>query len=159
MRGAMGTTDWHWYEIELSVPSGARSINFGMTVDGKGAAWCDAIRIEVNAELSRGRYKVALDNTTAYTGRQSLKLQFDWPGLAPGLPNYHDDLRTYPASLRVWPFGCIRVRGWSGFVSGHVELTIRLPWLQGCRCRSSPASSTTSWVISRRDRLRSQYLD
>jgi len=71
-----------------------------MVLDGNGTAWFDAIKIEVNGEpylnpkfdfdfespslkgffacdsRGTGRYKAALDNTTSYTGRQSLKLQF-----------------------------------------------------------------------------------
>jgi hypothetical protein len=100
VRGSTGTTDWHWHEIELPVPGEARNINFGMILDGNGTAWFDAIKIEVNGESylhpsfdfdfesstikgffagdnrRSGRYRVALDNTTAYTGRHSLKMQF-----------------------------------------------------------------------------------
>jgi hypothetical protein len=100
VRGATGTSDWHWHEIELPVPIEARNINFGMILDGNGTAWFDAIKIDVNGEpylnppfdfdfesptikgflagdnRRSGRYKVALDNTTSYTGRQSLKMQF-----------------------------------------------------------------------------------
>jgi hypothetical protein len=100
VRGATGTSDWHWYEIELPVPFEASNINFGMILDGNGTAWFDAVKIEVNSEPylnppfdfdfesptingffagdNRGsnRYKVALDNTNSYTGRQSLKMQF-----------------------------------------------------------------------------------
>lgn len=99
-RGVTGTSDWHWHEIELPVPADARNINFGMTLDGHGTAWFDAIKIEVNGEpylnskfdfdfesptlkgfsagdnRGSGRYKATLDNTTSYTGRQSLKIQF-----------------------------------------------------------------------------------
>ena len=101
VRGATGTSDWHWYEIELPVPAEASNINFGVILDGNGTAWFDAVKIEVNGEpylnpqfdfdfesptpkgfpyfgdnRGSGRYKVALDNTASYTGRQSLKMQF-----------------------------------------------------------------------------------
>jgi len=100
VRGATGTSDWHWYDIELPVPADARNIDFGMILTGNGTAWFDAIKIEVNGEpylnpkfdfdfespilkgfsagdnRGSGRYKAALDNATSYTGRQSLKLQF-----------------------------------------------------------------------------------
>jgi len=100
VRGATGTSDWHWYEIELPVPAEARNINFGMILDGNGTAWFDGVKIEVNGapyldpqfdfdfesptpkgffvggNRESGRYKVALDSTTSYTGHQSLKMQF-----------------------------------------------------------------------------------
>lgn len=98
IRGATGTSGWSWHEIELPVPSEARDINFGFLLDGTGTAWFDAAKIEVNGEpyfnplfdldfesaslkgfpgISRGdQYKVGIDNTVAYTGRQSLKTQF-----------------------------------------------------------------------------------
>ncbi len=100
VRGATGTSDWHWHEIELPVPAEAHNVNFGMILDGNGTAWFDAIKIEVNGEpylnpsfdfdfesptikgffagdnLRSGRYKVALDYATSYTGSQSLKMQF-----------------------------------------------------------------------------------
>jgi len=119
-RGATGTTVWTRYEIDLPVPAGARNINFGLLLDGTGTAWFDALKIELNdvAYLDRrfdldfesstpgsagffyagdnmgsDRYKVGLDKTTAFTGGQSLKMEFtgsrDQPVPAPrliGLP-------------------------------------------------------------------------
>lgn len=104
LRGAAGTSDWAWHEIELPVPAEARNINFGFLLAGNGKVWFDAARIEVNGEpyfnpqfdfdfesatlrgfpgagdSSRsGRYKVGIDNTMAYTGRQSLKMEFVEP--------------------------------------------------------------------------------
>jgi hypothetical protein len=101
VRGVTGTSNWTWREIELPVPADARNINFGFLLDGNGTAWFDAATIEVNGEpyfnpefdldfesaslrgfpgVSRGnQYKVGLDNTLAYTGLQSLKMQFGEP--------------------------------------------------------------------------------
>jgi len=101
MRDATGTSDWSWHEIELPVPVEARNINFGFLLDGNGTAWFDAARVEVNGKpyfdpqfdfdfeaatlkglsggSKNGPYKVGIDNTMAYTGRQSLKMQFVEP--------------------------------------------------------------------------------
>lgn len=97
MRGAVGTTAWKRYEIELPVPSGATNINFGLLFTGTGSAWFDALRIEldgvpyINPQLfdldfesirakgfytGGGGYKVGIDNTAAWSGSQSLKMQF-----------------------------------------------------------------------------------
>ena len=102
VRGVTGTSSWTWREIELPVPSEARNINFGFLLAGNGTAWFDAVTIEVNGKpyfdpqfdldfespdlkgfpgvLSGNQYKTGIDNTEAYTGRQSLKIQFVEPG-------------------------------------------------------------------------------
>jgi hypothetical protein len=104
VRGATGTSDWTWHEIELPVPMGARNINFGFLLDGNGKAWFDAAKIELNGEpyfnpefdldfesatmkgfpfagdSSRsGRYNVGIDHTQAFTGQQSLEMHFVEP--------------------------------------------------------------------------------
>ena len=113
IRGATGTSDWHRYEIELPVPAGATNINFGLLFNGTGTAWFDSLRVELNGVPyvspqydfefesptpkgfpftgdSTGRYIVRLDATTAFAGRQSLKMQFigdrNDPGPATRLP-------------------------------------------------------------------------
>jgi hypothetical protein len=97
IRGATGTTGWNQYEIELPVAVGAHNINFGLLFTGTGTAWFDALRIELNGVpytnpqlfdldfesstvkgfYTGGRgYKVGIDTMTAWTGNQSLKMQF-----------------------------------------------------------------------------------
>jgi hypothetical protein len=97
IRGATGTKDWAKYEFELPVPSDAKNINFGAILSGTGTAWFDGLRIELNGEpytntalfdldfeqtTAKGfytggpGYKVGVDNTTAYQGKQSLKMQY-----------------------------------------------------------------------------------
>ena len=99
-RGATGSTDWARYQIELPVPAGARNINFGLLFTGTGIAWFDSLRVELDDELysdtpfdfdfespghkgyfagdnmGSGRYKVGIDNTTAFTGQKSIKMEF-----------------------------------------------------------------------------------
>jgi uncharacterized protein (TIGR02246 family) len=101
IRGATGSTEWSRYQIDLPVPVGASNINFGLLFTGTGTAWFDSLKVELNDEpysdppfdfdfespghkggyfagdnIGSGRYKVGLDNTTAFTGRQSMKMQF-----------------------------------------------------------------------------------
>jgi uncharacterized protein (TIGR02246 family) len=100
IRGATGSTDWARYQIDLPVPAGAHSINFGLLFTGAGSAWFDSLRVELNDELysdppfdfdfespghkgyfagdniGSGRYKVSIDDTTAFTGRKSMKIEF-----------------------------------------------------------------------------------
>jgi hypothetical protein len=74
----------------------ATNINFGMVLMGHGTAWFDALRVELDGDpylnpqfdfdfesaalkgfsslTTTGAYRITLDNTTAYTGRQSLKI-------------------------------------------------------------------------------------
>jgi erythromycin esterase-like protein len=96
-RGAKGTRDWTRYEINLPVASNATNINFGALHTGDGTAWFDALTVELNGALytnssrfdfdfesstpvgfSTGGngYQVGLDNQTAFSGRQSLRMQF-----------------------------------------------------------------------------------
>jgi uncharacterized protein (TIGR03435 family) len=100
IRGATGSTDWARYQIELPVPVGARNINFGLLFTGTGTAWFDSLGVELNDELysdfpfdfdfespgrknyfagdsaGSGRYTVGIDNTAAFTGQRSMKMQF-----------------------------------------------------------------------------------
>ncbi|HEY2104251.1 MAG TPA: hypothetical protein VGH29_00605, partial [Candidatus Binataceae bacterium] len=97
IRGATGTTGWTKYEFELPVAAEAKNINFGAILNGTGTAWFDSLRIELSGEpysntalfdldfeqtTAKGfytggaGYKVGVDNTTAYQGKQSLKMQY-----------------------------------------------------------------------------------
>jgi len=97
IRGASGTKDWAKYEFELPVAPEAKNINFGAILTGTGTAWFGGLRIELNGEpytntalfdldfeqsTAKGfytggaGYKVGVDNTTAYLGKQSLKMQY-----------------------------------------------------------------------------------
>lgn len=92
-----GTQDWTRYEINLPVASHATNINFGMLHAGDGTAWFDGLTVELDGVLysnpsrfdfdfesatpvgfSTGGngYQVKLDNRTAFSGQQSLKMQF-----------------------------------------------------------------------------------
>ncbi len=96
-RGATGTRDWTRYEINLPVSSDATNINFGALHTGDGTVWFDALTVELDGEpymnsdrfdfdfesptplgFSTGGngYQVRLDNQTAYSGKQSLRMQF-----------------------------------------------------------------------------------
>jgi len=102
VRGATGTTPWTLYEFELPVDKTASNINFGVLFTGTGTAWVDAMKVELDGEpyssqqfdldfeSSRAKgfytgcggsagctdYKVGIDDTTSYSGHQSLKMQF-----------------------------------------------------------------------------------
>jgi hypothetical protein len=102
VRGATGTTPWTYYEFELPVDKTASNINFGVLFTGTGTAWVDAMKVELDGEpYSNPRfdfdfespgakgfytgcggsagcteYKVGVDDTVAYYGHQSLKMQF-----------------------------------------------------------------------------------
>ena len=54
VRGAAGTIDWSWHEIELPVPGEARNIDFDFLLDGNGTAWFDAAKIEMNGTGANG---------------------------------------------------------------------------------------------------------
>jgi hypothetical protein len=95
LRGATGTTNWTRYEIELPVPAEAHNINFGLLFDGTGTAWFHSLRVELNGvpyfnpqvefdfesptpkgffagdNMHTNRYKVGLDDTTAFTPTES----------------------------------------------------------------------------------------
>jgi len=102
VRGATGTTPWTFYEFELPVGQTASNINFGVLFSGTGTAWVDAMKVELDGEpysnpqfdfdfespkakgfytgcggsASCTDYKVGLDETTSYSGHQSLKMKF-----------------------------------------------------------------------------------
>ncbi|MHC4211253.1 MAG: erythromycin esterase family protein [Planctomycetota bacterium] len=92
-RGPQGDTPWQRYEIEMAVPKAATGISFGAMMPGKGTAWFDALKIEIDGiefmdsalfdldfegEAIRGftmsgtPYFVAPDARHATSGRQSL---------------------------------------------------------------------------------------
>jgi hypothetical protein len=101
IRGATGTTPWALYEFELPVDKTATNINFGVLLTGTGTAWVDSMKVELDGEpynnpqfdfdfespIAKGvyagcggyagctDYKVGIDDTTAYSGHQSLKMQ------------------------------------------------------------------------------------
>jgi hypothetical protein len=104
-RGAMGTTSWMRYVIELDVPVDARNINFGVLHSGNGTAWFDTLQVELNgvpysdasrfdldfeSNLPRGfytggqGYRVQLDRQVAHTGHQSLRSEFVGTGRQTG---------------------------------------------------------------------------
>ena len=102
LRGATGTTPWTYYQFELPVGKTASNINFGVLFTGTGAAWVDAMKVELDGQPYNNPpfdfdfespkvkgfyagcggvagctdYKVDIDDTTAYSGHQSLKMQF-----------------------------------------------------------------------------------
>jgi erythromycin esterase-like protein len=96
-RGINGTRDWTRYEINLPVASDATNINFGALHAGDGSVWFDGLTVELDGQpysnasrfdfdfesptplgFSTGGngYQVRLDNQTAYSGRQSLRMQY-----------------------------------------------------------------------------------
>jgi hypothetical protein len=96
IRGATGNTEWKLYELELPVAAAVKNINFGGILTGTGTAWFDSMRVELDgvpylnpqfdfdfeSPAAKGfftggpGYSVAIDNTTSYTGKQSLKMKF-----------------------------------------------------------------------------------
>jgi hypothetical protein len=102
VRGATGTTPWTLYVFELPVGKTASNINFGVLFSGAGTAWVDSMKVELDGEpysnpkfdfdfespMANGfyigcggsagctDYKVGIDDTVAYLGHQSLKMQF-----------------------------------------------------------------------------------
>jgi len=95
-RGATGTTDWKRYEIELPVAADTRNVNFGALHTGDGAAWFDALAIELdgvpyldesvfdldfeaatpkNLYTGGNGYRVQLDREVFRTGKQSLHMK------------------------------------------------------------------------------------
>jgi hypothetical protein len=101
VRGATGTTPWTLYEFELPVGKTASNINFGVILTGSGTAWVDSMRVELDGEpygsprfdfdfessnakgfyigcgghVGCTDYKVGIDDTTSFSGHQSLKMQ------------------------------------------------------------------------------------
>lgn len=47
-RGPRGTTEWTHHRIELVIPEDTVNINFGMLMPGKGEAWFDDLKIELD---------------------------------------------------------------------------------------------------------------
>ena len=106
IRGATGTTPWTRYEFELPVGKTSSNINFGVLFTGTGTVWVDSLKVELDGEpysnpqfdfdfestTAKGfytggaGYKVGIDNTTSYTGHQSLKMLFVGDGAAPKPP-------------------------------------------------------------------------
>jgi hypothetical protein len=102
VRGATGTTPWTRYEFELPIGQTASNINFGVLLTGTGTAWVDAMKVELDGEpygnpqfdfdfespKAKGfyagcggyadctDYKAGIDDTVAYYGHQSLKMQY-----------------------------------------------------------------------------------
>jgi hypothetical protein len=99
-RGASGTTQWTRYEFELPVGATASNINFGVLFTGTGTAWIDSMKVELDGvpysnpqfdfdfESPKAKgfyigcggttncvYTVSMDDTVAYLGHQSLKMQ------------------------------------------------------------------------------------
>jgi erythromycin esterase-like protein len=95
-RGVTATTDWKEYSIELPVTVNAKNINFGALFPGKGTAWFDDLKVEIDGQpyedsshfdlgfesaSPRGfytggnGYHVALDNEIFHSGKQSLRMQ------------------------------------------------------------------------------------
>jgi erythromycin esterase-like protein len=106
-RGVTGTTDWTRYTIELPVDSSVKNINFGALLTGDGTAWFDGLTIELDGESfsdeslmdldfesasPRGfytggaGYRVAIDNSVAHSGKQSLRMQHVAPQAAASAP-------------------------------------------------------------------------
>ena len=94
-RGATGTSDWKRYVIELPVDASVKNINFGMLMPGDGAAWFDALTIELDGQpytdksnfdldfesasprgfrTAGNGYQVELDTEVAQSGKQSLRM-------------------------------------------------------------------------------------
>lgn len=95
-RGPSGTTDWARYEIVMDVPKDTHNINFGMIMPGKGTAWFDDLRIELDGVEFRDPslcldfedeevhsfvglapgYRVARDEEVVRGGRRSLRIEY-----------------------------------------------------------------------------------
>jgi erythromycin esterase-like protein len=96
-RGASGTRDWTRYEINLPISTAATNINFGALLSGNGTAWFDGLTVELDEEpyanptrfdfdfesstplgfnTGGNGYQVRLDSETAYSGKQSLRMQY-----------------------------------------------------------------------------------
>jgi hypothetical protein len=102
IRGASGTTPWTLYQFELPVGQTASNINFGVLFTGTGTAWVDSMKVELDgvpysnpkfdfdfeSPTAKGfytggaGYKVGIDDTTSYSGHQSLKMQSAGDGAA-----------------------------------------------------------------------------
>jgi erythromycin esterase-like protein len=89
-----GTTDWHRYQLELSVPAKTNAIYFGPLLAGSGTAWFDDLQVEIDGQpyasdaydfsfegptlkgLSPAipTYPTRLDDRVAHSGKQSLRI-------------------------------------------------------------------------------------
>ena len=89
-----GTTDWHRYQLELSVPAKTNAIYFGPLLAGSGTAWFDDLQIEIDGQPyhsdaydfsfegptlkglgpSVPSYPSRLDDQVAHSGKQSLRI-------------------------------------------------------------------------------------
>ena len=89
-----GTTDWHRYELELSVPANTTAIYFGTLLAGAGTAWFDDLQVEIDGKPytsdaydfsfegatlkglnpSIPAYPAHLDDRVAHGGKQSLRI-------------------------------------------------------------------------------------
>lgn len=49
--GVQGTTPWNRYEIELDIPADTQVVFFGTEMYGKGTAWFDNLRIEIDGHI------------------------------------------------------------------------------------------------------------
>jgi hypothetical protein len=49
------TSDWKFYDVEVSVPTGADSVNVGLILAGNGKAWFDDASIEIVGEAASAR--------------------------------------------------------------------------------------------------------
>jgi len=94
-RGVTGTTDWKQYTLELPVDAAATNINFGCLFPGKGTAWFDDLRVEVDGKpytdenldfafetfppkgfYAGGQgYQVELGDTVFHGGKHSLRMK------------------------------------------------------------------------------------
>lgn len=96
-RGPKGTTDWTEYRVELDVPAETANINFGVIMPGRGKAWFDDLKIELDGReyrdpamfgfdfeadeplgfgyMSTGAYGVSIDHDQAHGGTGSLKVE------------------------------------------------------------------------------------
>jgi len=95
-RAVKGTTDWKRYEIVLDIPRDTVNINFGVLMPGKGTAWFDDLRVELDGapfdaatlfdfDFESGEikgfftpapgYSARVDDATASRGARSLRLQ------------------------------------------------------------------------------------
>lgn len=50
-RGAVGTTDWKQYTIEMDIDTAAANINFGVLLLGNGTAWFDNLQIDLDGKV------------------------------------------------------------------------------------------------------------
>lgn len=103
-RGAVGTTEWKRYEINMTVDAAAKAVIFGALMPGKGTAWFDDLSLEIDdipyAGDSRfdfgfesdsvkgfftgGRgYAVGLDSEVAHGGKKSLRMKGGPPPVEP----------------------------------------------------------------------------